>query len=270
MNILSLGRLAFGTFTSSLAMGTIVESKMKAYDTDVFRPIDTVSIVMSAYNEVPFIEQCLQSLINQSIILQYPEYFEILVADSCSTDGTIEKVLDFIKNNKNIDIRLIITPKGKLTSRNVAINESKGNIIVSADADTNYSAHWLNTILKPFKDDPSVVAVSGSTFDSAAGVPGPLFSLGDYLYNKFVDPHRMVGRNCAAMKHVHHLAGGFDESVNQFHIWSIFKEEEGLYGQRLSKFGKVVYKVSASCTHLGGSKSLNRIMNQNEYKRETF
>ncbi len=260
-----------------LSSSAILEAKMKEYDIEVLEPMDRISIILPSYNEAQYIETALLSILNQSIISRYPDMFELIVADSCSTDSTIE-IAQKILQSSPIKNSIIITPRGKLTARNIATNETIGNVIVSIDADTYYPPLWLNTLLEPFNnlsnpDYENVVAVSGSTFDYYTGFPGPIFSLGDFLYNKLINNHRIVGRNAAYLKHIHYLAGGFDETVDQFHIWSIFREEENLYGKRLSKFGKVIYKLSASVLHLGGSKSINRLLHEKEYKkfnRDTF
>ena len=243
-----------GILTSS----SIIEKEMKEYDIDVLCPIDMVSIIVSSFNESAFIETCLSSLRNQNIIQEYPRYFEIILADSCSTDGTIEIAEHYVD-------RIIITPRGKLTSRNIAAQEAKGGIIVSVDSDSYYPYHWLNTLLKPLIDytNPkykNVVGVFGSTFDyTINNIPGQLLSLADFIYNSTLNTTRMVGRNSAYRKWAFFLANRFDENVNQFDIWSIFGEEERAFGQRLSKLGKVIYKLNASCYHMGGFKTIGRL-----------
>ena len=241
-----------------LSLGSVVESKMGEYNTKILQPIDTVSIIMAAYNEADFIETALSSLRNQSIIQQYPDSFEIILADSCSTDGTIDIGTPYVD-------KVIITSRGKLTARNEATDVALGNIIVSVDADTYYPYHWLNTLLEPFDniEDPSyssVVAVSGSTFDhTVPNVPDQLYVLSDTLYNYTFNRFRMVGRTSAYYKHAFYLAGKFDENIDQFNIWKIFREEEKMFGARLSKLGKVIFKLNASCYHLGGFKSTGRL-----------
>lgn len=238
----------------ALSAGHVIESQMKKYNTNVLKPIDTVSIIMPSYNEANFIGTALSSLRYQSIIQEYPESFELIVADSCSTDGTIDIATQYAD-------RVIITSRGKLTARNESTDQVNGNIVVSVDADTYYPYHWLNTLLEPFNDlnDTSIVAVSGSTFDyTVPNVPDELYVLSDTVYNYTINRTRMVGRNSAYWKHAFYLANRFDESVNQFNIWRIFDEEEKKFGQRLSKLGKVIYKLNASCYHLGGFKSIGR------------
>lgn len=239
----------------AMSLGGIIESKMREYNTEILQPIDTLSIIMASYNEADFIETALSSLRNQSIIQQYPDSFELILADSCSTDGTVDIATPYVD-------RVIITSRGKLTARNEATDQANGNIIVSVDADTYYPYHWLNSLLEPFNNlkDSSIVAVSGSTFDyTVPNIPDALYVLSDTFYNYTFNKVRMVGRNSCYWKHAFYLANRFDESIDQYNIWKIFGEEEKKFGQRLSKLGKVIYKLNASCYHLGGFKSIGRL-----------
>lgn len=247
-----LNKLIIGGL-GTLVSANIVESKMKEYDTEILEPIDTVTIIVPSLNESEYIETCLSSLRNQSIVKTCPQMFEIILSDSCSTDKTVELAEPFVD-------RTIITPRGKLTSRNIATDEAMGNLIVNVDADTFYPVNWLNTLLKPFRSMTGVIGTFGSTFDNdIIYVPGPLFSIGENIYNIILNKNRMTGRNSAYMKHGFYLAGKFNENINQFNIWDIFTEEERNFGDRLAKFGKVVYQINASCFHLGGVKSAGRI-----------
>ena len=114
-SILKAGMIGgFGILTTS----SILESKMKKCDTNILQPIDTVSIVMPSYNEERFIGLAASSVREQSIIQEFPEMFEFLLVDSGSVDKTVELAEPFVD-------KVIIAPRGKLTARNIAINEAK-------------------------------------------------------------------------------------------------------------------------------------------------
>ena len=44
-----------------------------------------VSVLIPAYNVEPYIEECLDSVLNQTL-----QDFEIVCVDDCSTDGTLD------------------------------------------------------------------------------------------------------------------------------------------------------------------------------------
>lgn len=143
MNFLNKALIgSLGTYVTS----SIIEHKMREYDTGVSKPIDTVSIIVPSFNEEQFIGTALSSLRNQSIIEKYPEYFELVLVDSGSKDDTVKLAAPYVDKILTTNVR------GKLTARNLATDYSNGNIIVAVDSDTYYPYHWLNSLLIPFSD----------------------------------------------------------------------------------------------------------------------
>ena len=231
-------------------LSDIVEQSMKNYDTDILPPIDSVSIIMPSYNEDTYIERAASSIREQSIIQEYPEHFEFISVDSQSTDKTVELVEPYVD-------KIIRAPKGKLTARNIATDQCKGNIIVSTDSDTYYPYHWLNTLLRPFNDlnHEEIVGVNGTTFDDQLSKANKDFTVKYNIYYRNLYPNQMIGRNSAYYKHAFYLVGKFPENVNQFDHNVMADVEEKDFGNRLSKLGKIVFKINASCVHLAGIKS---------------
>lgn len=251
-----LKSIAIGTL-GTVVTSDIIEAKMKNYDTDIQPPIDKVSIIMASYNEEAHIEQAVSSVRNQSILDSYPEYFEFILVDSGSTDNTVKFAKPFVD-------KIINVPRGKLTARNLATGISNGNIIVSVDADAFYPYHWLNTLLKPF-NDPSIIAVHGSSFDSNIPIIGGMIYIILHAINRnFIAVNQMNGGNSAYYKHLYYLTGRFNENIDQFNINEMLQEEEIGFGNRLAKVGKVIYKINASRTHLGGQKIACRIGLENK------
>ena len=88
-----------------------------------------VSVIVPAYNAKPYIEQTLDSLLNQS----YPN-LEIIVVDDGSRDGTALCVEVMARNHPHI--RLIRqSNQGVAAARNRGIEESRGELIGPIDAD---------------------------------------------------------------------------------------------------------------------------------------
>lgn len=249
----SLIKILSSTIFAVNTVSFVVENNMKSYEKIIYEPLDSVSIVMASYNEERFIEESLLSIRNQTIIRQYPEYFQLVLVDSNSTDKTVEKAKKYVDSIINVPIR------GKLTARNIATNEARGNIIVSVDADCYYPDGWLNSLLEPFNnytnpDNQNVIAVNGSTIDkSIPNIPTSIRNVAE-LVQWILYRNKLLGRNSALWKHGFYQVGKFQENINQFNLAEINKEEEYDFGDRLAKLGKVVQKHNASCVHLGGSR----------------
>jgi len=242
--IIKYGLLGIG---GTIVSSYIIESRMKDYDTVVEPPVDTVSIIMPSYNEELFIEEACKSIKNQSIIQQYPEFFEFILVDSGSIDRTIELATPYID-------KIIIAGRGKLTARNLATDMAKGNIIVAVDSDTFYPEYAMNTLLKAFDND-NVVGVSGHTLDySISNIPGQLFTIIHTTDRLIFNRNQMPGRFSAYRKDAFYKVGKFNEKINQLNLNEMLYEEEILFGDKLNEIGEVRFIINSTCVHLGGLK----------------
>ena len=102
------------------------------------------SIIISSYNQADYIEQCIQSCINQTY-----KKFEIIVIDNFSDDGT-DLILDKFKNEiicKKIHNNDIISK-----SKNLGITLSKGNWLAFLDTDDYYTLDKLEIACNEIKN----------------------------------------------------------------------------------------------------------------------
>jgi len=252
--IIKYGLLGIG---GTIVSSYIIEAQMKNYDTVIEPPVDSVSIIMPSYNEELFVEEACKSIKNQSIIKQYPEFFEFIVVDNGSIDKTVELAAQHVD-------KVVFSKHGKLNARNYASDIAKGNIIVAVDSDILYPEMWLNTLLKPFKNK-EVVAVTGSIMDySIPNTYGLINSLLGVSAKYILYPDQLYGGNSAYRKEIFYKVGKFNENINQNDIKEIFYEEEIYFGNKLKEYGKVEYLLNASCLHVGGFKTGCRYKLSNE------
>jgi glycosyltransferase involved in cell wall biosynthesis len=102
-----------------------------------------VSIVLPCRNEQGFIQQCLQSALDQDP----PEGgLEILVADGMSTDGTRDYLTQMAALHPQL--RVLDNP-GRIVSTglNAAIRAARGSVIVRMDAHTTYAPDYVRQCL---------------------------------------------------------------------------------------------------------------------------
>jgi len=122
-----------------------------------FRPM--VSIVVPTYNEAYLIESKLDNIYSQD----YPrDRVEIIVVDSSSSDGTVERVLAWASKHPDANLRIVVEPNrgGKGRALNTALKSSSGDVVVITDADAVWPAP--NTLSRSVEllSDPSIGAVS--------------------------------------------------------------------------------------------------------------
>ncbi|MCA9323833.1 glycosyltransferase family 2 protein [Candidatus Saccharibacteria bacterium] len=111
----------------------------------------TISIVIPVYNEEKHIEACLQSIAAQT---RRPD--EVIVVDNNCTDHTVKlaKQFDFV--------RVIHESKqGRGHARNAGFNASRSHIIGRIDADSILDKHWVERVLKHFRDDAELAGLTG-------------------------------------------------------------------------------------------------------------
>lgn len=115
-----------------------------------------ISIIIPCRNEEKYIEACLKSLAEDQT---YPkESLEILVIDGASEDKTRKIVEEYIKKHPEINIKLLENPN-KFTSfgLNIGIRTARGEIIVRADAHTQYPPEYIKVsvdyLLKGYKKE---------------------------------------------------------------------------------------------------------------------
>lgn len=101
---------------------------------------DRVSIIMPCYNAAAFLKKSIASVQDQT----YP-FFELLIADDGSSDGSLE-VIQSIDDSRIKPIRL--KHSGVSRARNSALQHATGKWLAFLDADDT----WSNTFLEKLSD----------------------------------------------------------------------------------------------------------------------
>jgi glycosyltransferase involved in cell wall biosynthesis len=120
-------------------------------DSDGARDGLRFSVVVPAYNEAAFLEDCLASLASQD----FAGSFEVIVIDNNSADQTAEIARSrgaTVVNEQHL---------GVCWARRAGTMVARGEIIVSTDADTTFDPGWLSRIDRTFTASPACVAVAG-------------------------------------------------------------------------------------------------------------
>ena len=105
--------------------------------------IPFVSIIVPTLNSASDIEGCINSLKNQN----YPKkYFEIIIVDNGSTDGTMD-ILPLT------GVRCFMRKeRGRSKALNTGIENAKGEIICTTDISCRAEPDWISTVVKCFAD----------------------------------------------------------------------------------------------------------------------
>ena len=177
-----------------------------------------VSIILPIRNEVRYIRQLLESILNQQFT---GEGFEILITDGMSTDGTRKIIKEYAQYIN--EIHLIDNPENIVsTGFNRALSISKGHIIIRVDGHADISSDFLENCLEVInKIDAD--CVGGKTKHVAIGIIGhavnfaqsSMFGLGGVVFRKSVQEGIYVDTLAfgAYKRGVFETIGGYDEEL---------------------------------------------------------
>ncbi len=171
---------------------------------DVTSHWPTLSVVICAYNEERYIDECLR----HTCALDYPQ-LEIIVVDDGSTDATAEIV------RRHPRARLVSVAHGGLSNaRNAGYAAASGTVVAYLDADAYPSAEWPYYLALGF-DSPTVGGVGGPNVppvDDPVGAHRVARAPGGPVYVLISDDRaeHVPGCNMAFLKEVLVETGGCD------------------------------------------------------------
>ena len=112
-----------------------------------------VSVIIPAYNIQEHVEECINSVLNQT----YQNY-EILIVNDGSTDDTLKIVREYEAKNDKIKV-FDISNHGQGYARNLALKESTGDYILFLDADDFLENVTLEVAVKKIENEKSDLVV---------------------------------------------------------------------------------------------------------------
>lgn len=114
-----------------------------------------ISIIIPVYNSAPYLNQCIESILNQT----YTDWECILI-----NDGSQDCSGNICDNWAKIDHRIHVihqTNQGVSAARNRGIKESKGEFITFIDSDDWITQTYLYDLVHEMKDSGTDLVVSG-------------------------------------------------------------------------------------------------------------
>lgn len=128
-----------------------------------------ISVIIPAYNCGLYIQECIDSLLNQTF-----QNFEIIVVDDGSTDGTFEKLQTY----KNVDNRISVYQqehKFAGSARNLGMSKAAGDYFIFLDSDDFFNEHLLEHALKRIKEtDADICVFKANSFNNKTGKTTPM------------------------------------------------------------------------------------------------
>lgn len=143
LNIILVITAFYLVFIAAFTLG-LYNLKERFYNLNKINNVK-VSILIAARNEEKNIEYLLQSLYNQT----FPkELFEVIIVDDHSEDDTKIVIENFVKENKDINIKLLeANNTGKKYAISQALHKAENELIIVTDADCTLNYTWIENIV---------------------------------------------------------------------------------------------------------------------------
>jgi len=124
-----------------------------------------VSVIIPSYNSSRFIQETIDSVLNQSF-----KNFEVIIVDDGSTDGQFDLIFAFCQKDERV--RYIYQQnRGVASARNAGFNHSSGNYVAFLDADDIWLPENLSAKLAKFEErEYGLVHSDGYFIDENSGI----------------------------------------------------------------------------------------------------
>ncbi len=119
--------------------------------------IPQVTVFITAYNSAMYIEQAIQSVLNQTV-----KDIEVIVVDDGSTDNT-QEVLSKIDDSR-LRVLTNTTNQGIVYSRNLALTEARGDFLAVLDSDDVALSDRLEKQLNAFAQRKNLALLGGRAY----------------------------------------------------------------------------------------------------------
>lgn len=127
-----------------------------------------VSIIVPVYNTEEYLDECLDSLVNQTL-----RSIEIICIDDDSTDNSLNILKKYSKNDDRIVLIKNKSNKGQSISRNIGLSIAKGEYVAFLDSDDRIEENAYEQLYNFARDhDHDLVVFNGVRFNDE-GVQWP-------------------------------------------------------------------------------------------------
>ena len=205
-----------------------------------------ISIITPSYNCSTFFINTFNSVVGQTFI-----YWEWIIVDDCSSDGSFEYISNLIKTDSRIRIFKTQNNSGTSVARNIGLKKATGRYITFLDSDDTIDPNYL-------EEQFGFISLNGPII-TASYRRMAQHSCTDFIVPKYIDYKLALKGNPLSC-----LTTMYDREIigDVFFPENIDKPEDYVFWLNILKTGYIVkgnQKILATYYIREGSKSSNKI-----------
>jgi glycosyltransferase involved in cell wall biosynthesis len=151
----------FSIFVFSVIIFCLNIDKDKSYGDFVYEDNPDISVILPVYNTEEFLEQCIESALNQT----FPN-FELIVVNDGSTDRSADIIQKYAAKDKRIKAIDMPQNSGPAAARNTGIKHIRGKYTIFIDSDDYMMPRMLEKLYNAAeKDNLDLVMSNAFVYD---------------------------------------------------------------------------------------------------------
>lgn len=214
-----------------------------------------VTCIMTVYKKYTYIYRAIDSILEQ----EYPD-IELIICDDCSGDFPKQKIINYVNEHKNSNIKNVIIYSnevnlGTVKNFNTALKKSSGYYFINLSADDIfYNKNVMSKVVKKFDETGAYYATcrailatkdnrNGLCFQTEKDINDIVRMNADELYNRIAKDNIVLGACTYFTKEVIEKYGYFDEQY-------IYIEDLSRFLSICRQGGKIEFFDIASIWHM--------------------
>ena len=171
-----------------------------------------VSVIVTSYNHEKYIEQCIQSIFNQTY-----KNIELIIIDDGSTDSSPQKINKLVTHSPFEETTVIIQKnKGACVSRNIGLDKATGDFVLMVDSDNYLDNNYVKEGVTLLQDSGKDIAYYSLKFADTGNLLNDVPEYNEDYFGlvNYIDTCSVI-RSSIIKNH------RFDLQLNHFFLFSI-------------------------------------------------
>lgn len=179
-----------------------------------------ISVVMPVFNRTRFLDRSVRSVLFQS----FPDW-ELLAVDDCSADGSYEVLCRYAVSDSRVRPLQLAANSGPSAARNLALRQSRGEMIAYLDCDDEYYPDYLGWVYRCRSKADVLVFAYDATDDDGMFLRAGEIRTWDPAMVRSILLHRNVAcpLGVAHRRDLLEKVGLFNETISILEDWDLWR-----------------------------------------------